>query len=472
MTTAQATLRTVAVAGVGMTAFGKFLDRSIKSLVAEAVQDAIKDSGMGDSDKGIDTIYYANTASGILQGQHSVRGQHAMREAGLNGIPLINIENACASGSTALNQAWLAVASGYVDVALAVGAEKLYHPDKRLTFAAMGSALDQDRLAEIFAEIGANGGDQSVFMDVYAKMATDYMDRTGATQEDFARVAVKNHDHGALNPKAQYRHPLSLLEELLAATSRPPGRCTLPMCSPIGDGSAAVIVTTPDIAAHRGAEPITVLATMTGASKPGVGGELVAGVAKRAFDWAGIDPAEVNVLECHDATSPAELIVLEELGLAKPGGAVDMIRKGDTSIGGRLPVNTSGGLESKGHPIAASGLAQTSSLPSNSAAVWRASGRRRDGLPWQKARAATWAPDRGSGHCDHPRRDVQMSGTRAASPCAWSARCSVGCANRRFADTTTTSTGCARSSTVPVRRRAFSPGLRRDVGSSTVSLAA
>ena len=155
MTTAQASLRTVVVAGVGMTAFGKFLDRSIKSLVAESVQAAIKDSEMGDSDKGIDTIYYANTASGILQGQHSVRGQHAMREAGLNGIPLINIENACASGSTALNQAWLAVASGYVDVALAVGAEKLYHPDKQLTFAAMGSALDQDRLAEIFADIGA-----------------------------------------------------------------------------------------------------------------------------------------------------------------------------------------------------------------------------------------------------------------------------------------------------------------------------
>ena len=356
MTTAQASLRTVVVAGVGMTAFGKFLDRSIKSLVAESVQAAIKDSEMGDSDKGIDTIYYANTASGILQGQHSVRGQHAMREAGLNGIPLINIENACASGSTALNQAWLAVASGYVDVALAVGAEKLYHPDKQLTFAAMGSALDQDRLAEIFAEIGANGGDQSVFMDVYAKAATDYMDRTGATQEDFARVAVKNHDHGALNPKAQYRTRFTL-EQVLAAR-KVSGPLTLPMCSPIGDGSAAVIVTTPDIAAHWGAEPITVLATMTGASKPGVGGELVAGVAKRAFDWAGIDPAEVDLLECHDATSPAELIVLEELGLAKPGGAVDMIRKGDTSIGGRLPVNTSGGLESKGHPIAASGLAQ------------------------------------------------------------------------------------------------------------------
>lgn len=356
MTSTEASLRTVVVAGVGMTAFGKFLDRSVKSLVAESVQAAIKNSEMGDSDKGIDTIYYANTASGILQGQHSVRGQHAMREAGLNGIPLINTENACASGSTALNQAWLAVASGYVDVALAVGAEKLYHTNKRLSFAAMGSALDQDRLAEIFAELGTDGSDQSVFMDVYAKAATEYMQRTGATQEDFARVAVKNHDHGALNPKAQYRKRFTL-EEVLTARAIS-GPLTLPMCSPIGDGSAAVIVTTPEIAARWGAESVKMLATVTGSSKPGIGGELVAGVAKRAYDWAGIGPADVDLLECHDATSPAELIVLEELGLAAPGGAVDMIRKGDTSIGGRLPVNTSGGLESKGHPIGASGLAQ------------------------------------------------------------------------------------------------------------------
>jgi acetyl-CoA acetyltransferase len=356
MTSTQASLRTVVVAGVGMTAFGKFLDRSIKSLVAESVQAAIKDSEMGDSDKGIETIYYANTASGILQGQHSVRGQHAMREAGLNGIPLINVENACASGSTALNQAWLAVASGYADVALAVGAEKLYHPDKRLSFAAMGSALDQDRLGEIFADLGGDGSDQSVFMDVYAKAATEYMERTGATQEDFARVAVKNHDHGALNPKAQYRTRFTLGDVLTARAIS--GPLTLPMCSPIGDGSAAVVVTTPEIAARWGAETVTVLATMTGASKPGVGGELVAGVAKRAYDWAGIGPSDVNIVECHDATSPAELIALEELGLAAPGGAVEMIRNGDTTIGGRLPVNTSGGLESKGHPIGASGLAQ------------------------------------------------------------------------------------------------------------------
>jgi acetyl-CoA acetyltransferase len=360
MTSAKASMRTVVVAGVGMTAFGKFLDRSVKSLVAESVQAAIKDSEMGDSDKGIDTIYYANTASGILQGQHSVRGQHAMREAGLNGIPLINVENACASGSTALNQAWLSVASGYVDVALAVGAEKLYHSDKRLSFAAMGSALDQDRLDEIFAELGGDGTDSSVFMDVYAKAATEYMVRTGATQEDFARVAVKNHDHGALNPKAQYRTRFTL-DEVLAARAIS-GPLTLPMCSPIGDGSAAVIVTTPEIAARWGAEAVTVLATMTGSSRPGVGDELVAGVARRAYDWAGIGPADVDLLECHDATSPAELIVIEELGLAGPGGAVEMIRNGDTSIGGRLPVNPSGGLESKGHPIGASGLAQVVEL--------------------------------------------------------------------------------------------------------------
>ena len=351
-----ATMREVVVAGVGMTHFGKFLDRSLKSLVAEAIAEATADARLADSDKSIEMIYYANTASGVMHGQHSVRGQHAMREAGLNGIPLINIENACASGSTALNQAWLAVASGQVDVALAVGAEKLYHPDKSLAFAAMASALDQDRLDEIFADLGGGGADRSAFMDVYAKMANGYMERTGATQEDFARVAVKNHDHGALNPKAQYRTRFTLDEVMNARAVS--GPLTLPMCSPIGDGSAAVIVTTPEVAVRWGATPVDLLATVVGASKPGVYGELIPGVARRAYDQAGIGPDDVNLLECHDATSPAELIVLEELGLAGPGEAVGMIRGGETSLGGKLPVNTSGGLESKGHPIGASGLAQ------------------------------------------------------------------------------------------------------------------
>lgn len=349
-------MRDVVVAGVGMTHFGKFLDRSLKSLVAEAIAEASADAQCVGSDKAIEMIYYANTASGVMHGQHSVRGQHAMREAGLNGIPLINIENACASGSTALNQAWLAVASGQVDVALAVGAEKLYHPDKTLAFQAMASALDQDRLEEIFADIGGGGADRSAFMDVYATMATRYMERTGATQEDFARVAVKNHDHGALNPKAQYRARFTLAEVL---AGRPiSGPLTLPMCSPIGDGAAAVIVTTAEVAARWGAEPVDLLATVVGASHPGVAGELIPGAARKAYEQAGIGPDDVHLLECHDATSPAELIVLEELGLAAPGDAVGMIRGGETSLGGKLPVNTSGGLESKGHPIGASGLAQ------------------------------------------------------------------------------------------------------------------
>jgi acetyl-CoA acetyltransferase len=130
------------------------------------------------------------------------------------------------------------------------------------------------------------------------------------------------------------------------------------MCSPIGDGAAAVVVTTPDVAARWGASAVTVLATMIGASNPGIQGELVPGVARRAFEQAGLGPSDVDVLECHDATAPAELIVLEELGLAGPGEAVQMIRRGATSIGGALPVNPSGGLESKGHPVGASGLAQ------------------------------------------------------------------------------------------------------------------
>lgn len=349
------------MAGVGMTPFGKFLDRSAKSLVAEAAGGAVADAELVGAHRSVQAIYYANSAAGVMQGQHAVRGQHAMREAGLTGIPLVNVENACASGATALHQAWLAVASGYVDVALAVGAEKLHHEDRNRALAAMAGALDQDRLAEIRAELGTDGGsDRSAFMDIYGQLATRYMERSGATREDFARVAVKNHDHGALNPMAQYRMRFTVADVLGGRIVS--GPLTVPMCAPIGDGAAAVIVTTPAVAARWGARPVRLLAVAIGAGAPGVAGELVPDTARRAYESAGVGPGDVDVVECHDAAAPAELIVLDELGLAGSGGAVRMLRDGDTALGGRLPVNPSGGLESKGHPVGATGLAQVVEL--------------------------------------------------------------------------------------------------------------
>jgi acetyl-CoA acetyltransferase len=350
-------MREVVIAGVGMTRFGKLLDTGFPALVGESVTAALSDAGA--TPAGVELVVYSNSAAGIIQGQESVRGQHAVRGSGLEGVPLINVENACASGSTALNQAWLAVAAGQVELAVAVGAEKLHHADRSRGFAAMTAALDQDRLGEIRDELGSSGTG-SVFMDVYARYARWYADRTDATPADFAQVAVKNHAHGALNPKAQYGGTLTV-DEVLGA--RPiSGALTLPMCAPLSDGAAAVVVTTPERARALDAAPVRLLATVIGAGRPGVYGDLVPATAKRAYDVAGIGPEDVSVVECHDAASPAELIVTEELGLAAPGGGVGLLRSGATALGGRLPINPSGGLGSKGHPVGATGLAQVVEL--------------------------------------------------------------------------------------------------------------
>jgi len=290
-------MRSVVIAGVGMTGFGRHLDRTFDSLVTEAAREAFADAGCGPSD--MQFVYYANTGAGLIQGQESVRGQHAVRGAGLSGVPLINVENACASGSTALNQAWLAVASGQVDAAVAIGAEKLNHPDKSRAFATMTSALDQTRLEEIRADL--DGGSGSVFMDIYARYAAWYVERSDATERDFAQVAVKNHAHGALNPKAQYGGRLTV-DEVLAARHIS-GMLTLLMCAPMSDGAAVAVVTTPEVAARWGAHPVRLAATVIGAGTPGVYGDLVSGTAARAYAMAGIGPTDIDVVECHDAAS-------------------------------------------------------------------------------------------------------------------------------------------------------------------------
>lgn len=349
-------MRNVVIAGVGMTAFGRHLDRSFDSLVAEATAEAFTDAGCSPADAQL--VYYANTGAGLMQGQESVRGQHAVRSAGLSGVTLINVENACASGSTALNQAWLAVSAGQVDVAVAIGAEKLNHPDKSRAFTTMTSALDQTRLAEIRADL--DGGSGSVFMDIYARFATWYAERSDATERDFAQVAVKNHGHGALNPKAQYGRHMTI-EQVLSAR-RISGPLTLPMCAPMSDGAAVAVVTTPELAARWGAHPVRLTATVIGAGTPGVYGRLVPETAARAYAMAGVGPEDIDVLECHDAASPAELIVTEELGLCPVGDATKLLRTGVTTLGGTLPVNPSGGLGSRGHPVGATGLAQVVEL--------------------------------------------------------------------------------------------------------------
>jgi acetyl-CoA acyltransferase len=353
----------VRIAGTGMTRFGKFPDATIRTLAEEAVAEALRDAGLTSKDVGI--AFFSNAVAGLITGQEMIRGQAALRHTGLLGIPIVNVENACASASTAFNLAVAAVASGTVDVAIAVGSEKLTHEDKTKSFEAIGTAVDLFQVDELrqWASEGSgnetgNDGKRSFFMDVYAANSREYMRRTGATVEDFARVAVKSHDHGALNPHAQYRTRLTVDEVLASRVVTAP--LTLLMCSPIGDGAAAVVVCSPERARALGRDRVRVRSSvlLSGTDRaPGEPGS-VHKAAARAYELAGVTPDEVDVIELHDAAAPAELMAYEDLGLCAEGEGPALLRSGATSLGGRHVVNPSGGLLSKGHPIGATGCAQ------------------------------------------------------------------------------------------------------------------
>src|SRR5215475_2487018 len=238
-------MREVAVIGAGMTRFAKHLDRRMKDLTREAVEHAL--SGSGVEKNALEAVAVGNAMAGLITGQECIRGQVVLREMGIGGIPVINTENACASASTAFHLAWLYVASGMYDVVLAVGMEKLFHPDKKRTFAAIGSGIDVE-LADEFArqmsgeQSGGAGESRSVFMDYYANLARQHMARYGTTREQFAWIAAKNHTNGSLNPYAQYQTPRTVDEVLAAPLIAEP--LTRMMCSPIGDRPAAVVLTT------------------------------------------------------------------------------------------------------------------------------------------------------------------------------------------------------------------------------------
>jgi len=361
----EASMRQVAVVGAGMTRFGKHQDRSMKDLAREAVENALRAAGI--EKEAIEAAAVGNAVAGLITGQECIRGQVVLREMGIGGIPVINTENSCASSSTAFHLAWLYVASGMYDTVLAVGMEKLFHPDKKKTFNAIGSAIDLE-LADEFArqmsgeQATGAGESRSVFMDYYANLARAHMARHGTTREQFARVAAKNHTNGSLNPHAQFQTPRTVEDILAAPLIAEP--LTRMMCSPIGDGAAAVVVTTAEKARQLTAKPVYVRASIVASSQQHAADEpgIVTNAAQKAYTMAGIGPEEVRVVEVHDATAPAELIVYEELGLCRVGEGGKMIDDGVTKLGGRVPVNPSGGLLAKGHPVGATGVAQISEI--------------------------------------------------------------------------------------------------------------
>jgi acetyl-CoA acetyltransferase len=338
-------MRNVYVAGIGMTRFAKQPRRSLKDLTAEAVQAAMKDAAVAVEDVG--ACYFGNAVAGSMTGQEMLAGQFLLKPLGFGGLPVVNVENACASAGTAFHLAWQAVATGGQDVVLAVGAEKMTHPDKARSFAAIGGSVDVET-----APTDLPAG-RSFLMDMYAGSALRYMERTGATRADFAEVVVKNHRHGRLNPAAQYGGELTV--EQVLAMREIVWPFTLAMCSPISDGAAAAL-----LVSERGlsGSAVAVLAS-TLRSAPADGTTSVTSLASAAaYEAAGLGPADLDCIEVHDAAASAELAIYEQLGLAEPGGGAALIRSGKTRLGGSLPVNTSGGLLARGHPIGATGLAQ------------------------------------------------------------------------------------------------------------------
>ncbi len=356
-------MQKVRVVGAGMTRFGKYLDRGLRDLAEEAVRNVVEDAGL--NSKEINAAYVGNSVAGLITGQEAIRGQVVLRRTGLMGIPIVNVENACASASTAFHLGWMAVASGMHDCVLALGVEKLSDPDKAKSFRAFNSAVDIAELAEIEKRLGRDGEgaeDRTLFMDLYLSMLNSEepvgQSVGGITREQMALVSVKNHYHGSLNPFAQYRQAVTLAEVL--QSRQVVGPLTVLMCSPLGDGAAAVLIASDKFARDKGLKGPRVDASVlvSGRGDDRSMAPSTQQAAIQAYEMAGLGPEDVDVAEVHDAVAPAELSIYEDLRFCAPGDGPKLIEDRVTWLGGKLPVNTSGGLLSRGHPIGATGLGQ------------------------------------------------------------------------------------------------------------------
>jgi acetyl-CoA acetyltransferase len=335
------------IEGTGITRFGMFVETPLRELAAAAADRAVDDAGLIADDIGL--VVFGNAAAGLLTGQEMIRAHTALGSSRVAGRPMISVENACASSSSAFHLAALAVASGEYETVLVVGAEKMTSTDRSRAGKALAAAVDVE-----LAQEGDTSG--PVFMQIYANEARDYMARTGATESDLAAVAAKNSHNGSLNPIAQNRAELSINEILDARSIVAP--LTRPMCSSIGDGAAAIVLTRPQTAQHRGTPGIRVLASTVGAAQAGDAGDVVTRTAQDAYNHAGVGPDDLDICEVHDAAAPAELVITEELAIAAPGDGAKLIRNNNTALGGTIPLNPSGGLLARGHPVGATGAAQ------------------------------------------------------------------------------------------------------------------
>jgi acetyl-CoA acetyltransferase len=360
-----------------MTQFGRHRERSLHSLAEEALEATLRDAGAARADIG--QVFYSGVTQGPLQGQNAVPGQVLLTGLGLTALPVFNVENACASGTSAFQLGVQALRAGACDVALAIGAEKMNIEDKQRVMAMFEGGWDVTKSEENQAKLMALGegivippGSESTrpysrFMAIYAAMCRYWMKTFGTTQRQIAAISAKNHMHSVHNPLSQFQQPFTIEQVLAAPPITYP--LTTPMCAPLTDGAAAVLVCTAAglkrlSGDSRRAVKVAATAITTGAIRePDAFDRAVCRRAgKLAYEQAGIGPRDVSVAEVHDATAMGEVMAVEYLDLTPMGQSGVAAEAGELTIGGRMPVNPSGGLECKGHPIGATGLGQIHEL--------------------------------------------------------------------------------------------------------------
>jgi acetyl-CoA acyltransferase len=354
-------MREVVVLGVGMHPFGRFLDKSLSDLAKVAIWDALKDANVPAKD--IQVAYLGNSIGGLITGQEGIRAQTILGPSGFGGIPMVNVENACASASTAFRGVWLEIASGLYDVGLAVGVEKMFLEDRARTISALIS-VSQIELSKLGMQ----------FVGEAAMRCKRYMRRSGGRKEDLALVAVKNSYNGSLNPYAYHRKAYTLEEILNSPLIAEP--LHLYMTSTIADGAAAAILCSKDVARRYASKTsISVAACVLKSGRYRESDPLdteipstITLTANEAYRQAGMEPKDIDVAEVHDAMSPIEIVSCEDLGFCQKGEGLHLLKEGRTKITGDIPINTSGGLCARGHPVGATGIAQVSEI------VWQLRG--------------------------------------------------------------------------------------------------
>ena len=339
-------MREVAVVGVGMTRFGELWGQSLRDLFVEAALGALESAGADT----LDSIYVGNMSAGLFVGQEHL-GPLMAEHMGMRGVPATRVESACASGGMAIRSAFFEVASGASDLVLAAGVEKMN--DGADVTGVLATASDQEE--EVYYGV--------TFPGLYAMIARAHMAAHGTTEEDLSWVSVKAHRNGNKNPKAQFRRLMSLEDVMGSSMVAEPLR--LLHCSPVTDGAAAILLCPLDRAKEFTDQPVKILASGAGTSSLALAQrpdpsylDVVEISGRRAYEMAGLGPEDIDLAEVHDCFAIAEICCVEALGFMEVGKGKDGAREGITDLGGRIPVNVSGGLKSKGHPVGATGVAQ------------------------------------------------------------------------------------------------------------------